>query len=102
MAAGARRGPDDRTLDLDLAVLVGLFLVEILVEPDQLLAAADDAPHHPIKRAAGQQLLGAARRVPGIDPMWRARRLAALLPAVGLKLFHVREVVDADRQLDQM
>jgi hypothetical protein len=34
--------------------------------------------------------------------MRRARRLAALLPAVGLKLFHVREVVDTDGKLDQM
>jgi hypothetical protein len=32
----------------------------------------------------------------------RARRLAALLPAVGLKFLHVREVIDADRELDQM
>src|SRR5438094_711053 len=58
-AAGARRSPDDRALDLDLAVLAGLFLVEILVEADQLLAAADDAAHHPVERAAAQQLLGA-------------------------------------------
>src|ERR1051325_11082805 len=48
--AGARRGRDDRALDLDPAVLVRLFLVEVLVEADQLLAAADDAAHHPIER----------------------------------------------------
>src|ERR1700759_3396224 len=45
--ASARRRGDDRALDLDPAVLVSFFLVEVLVETDQLLAAADDAAHHP-------------------------------------------------------
>src|ERR1044071_9022161 len=45
--AGARRGRDDRPLDLDPAVLVSFFLVEVLVEADELLSTADDAAHHP-------------------------------------------------------
>src|SRR5476649_2821534 len=53
-AAGLRRGRDDRALDLDLAVFPGLFLVEILVEADQDLAAADDAAYDPVERAALQ------------------------------------------------
>src|SRR5471030_1692505 len=67
--AGLRRGWNDRAPDLDLAVFPGLFLVEILVETDQLLAAADDTAHHPVERTAVQQLLRTLGRVSGVDPV---------------------------------
>ena len=51
---------DEGALDLDSAVFRALLLVEILLEADQLLAAADDAAHHPVERAA---LPAAPRRV---------------------------------------
>jgi len=79
-----------------------LFLVEILVEADQFLAAADDAPHHPVERAALQEFIDPLGHVAGIDPVRRARTLASLLSSGRLKLLHVGKVIDADRQLDQM
>src|SRR5476651_2397297 len=100
--AGLRRGRNDGALDLDSAVFPGLFLVEILVEPDQYLAAADDTAHHPIERPAIQQLLRALGRVSGVDPVGRAGLLAPLFPSGGLNLLHMREVVDPDGELDHV
>src|SRR5689334_16891209 len=101
-AAGARRGRDDGAPDLDSAVLARLLLVEVLLEADQLLAAADDAPHHPVERAALQQLLDPLGHVAGIDPVRRTRSLAALLAPRRLHFLHVREIVDADGKLYQV
>src|ERR1700730_637665 len=100
--AGARRGRHQGTPDLDSTEFLAVVLVEILLEADQFLAAADDAAHHPVERAAGQQFGRPPRRVPGIDPVRRARTLPALLAPRRLDLLHVGEVVDAYRQLDQM
>src|SRR5215475_4063688 len=99
--AGARRGRDDGALDLDAAVLARLLLVEVLLEADQFLAATNDAAHHPVERAGLQQLLDPLGHVPRVDPVRGARTLATLLSPGGLKLLHVGEVVDADRELDQ-
>src|SRR5882757_6218470 len=100
--AGARRGRHQGTPDLDSTEFLAVVLVEILLEADQFLAAADDAAHHPVERAAGQQFVRPSRRVPGIDPMRGSRTLAALFASRRLDFLHVSEVVDADRQLDQM
>jgi len=92
-------------LTLDLAVLVGFFLVEILVEPDQLLAAADVTPPRTTKRASRRPAVPRSGDgvCPCIDPVRRARAAGArCFLRVGLKLLHVSKVVDADSKLDQM
>src|SRR5713226_3943198 len=100
--AGPRRGRDEGALDLDSTVFLAVVLVEILLEADQFLAAADDAAHHPVERPTGQQFTRPPRRVSGINPVRRSRTLPALLAPRRLDLLHMGEVVDADRQLDQM
>src|SRR5882757_1276198 len=100
--AGARRGRHQGTLDLDSTEFLAVVLVEILLEADQCLAAADNAAHDPVKRTAGQQLGRPSRHISGIDPMRGSRTLPALLAPRRLDFLHVGEVVHADRQLDQM
>ena len=90
-----------RALELDAAELLAAFLVEIVLEADQFLADTDDATDHPVERTA-HQILAPPRRVAGIDPVGRTRRLAALLAPCRLDLLHVSEIVDADRELDEM
>ena len=54
--AGPRRGRHQGAPDLDSTVFPAAILVEVLLEADQLLAAADDAAHHPVERPTFQQL----------------------------------------------
>src|ERR1700722_13628302 len=64
--AGARCGRHQGTLDLDSTELLAVVLVEILLEADQFLAAADAPAHPPVERAAGQQFVRPPRRVSGV------------------------------------
>src|SRR5262249_55125715 len=89
-------------LDLEGEVLAAVVAIDAPLEADQLLPAPDNASHHPVERAAIKQLVGPPRRVAGVDPVRRARALAALLAPRRLDFLHVGEVVDAHGQLDQV
>src|SRR5439155_4140208 len=91
-----QRGRHQLVIDLDQAI-GSPVLVALAAEPGHQLAYPDLAPDHPINRAAGQHLLGAARPVPGVDPA-----AAALLEPRRAKPAQLVDIADADRHLQQM
>src|SRR6202011_4557659 len=72
-------------------------VVALAAEAGDELAHPDLAADHPVDRAAGQHLRGAARMVAGIDPAG-----AALLEPRRAKPPQLVDVADPDRHLQQM
>src|SRR5205823_11260554 len=80
-------------VDVDPAIGAAI-VVALALEARDALAHANLAADDPVNRAAGQDLLGAARMVAGVDPT-----AAALLEARGAKPAQLVDVADADRHL---